>query len=173
MADDNSKSWTLLKGIGGVASAVLTAVLIYYFTKQPPTPTPVPTPTAITAEGLVSDFVSHAPVYNANVTVSIGPNSVQQKTDEEGRYAVILNGTGSSAEMGTVAIAAAGYEPYTNTLALTAGGQNFNEFPMAAIPQPGQPAAPKFPLGKPIILKTPPPGYTKKNVVAYQPNFKK
>jgi hypothetical protein len=177
MADDNSKSWTLLKGIGGIASAVITALLIYYFTRPPATP-----PT-IAFEGLVSNVASHNPVPNANVTVSIGSNSVQQKTDAEGRYSVILNGTGDTS-MGTVAIDATGYEPYSNTVAFTSG-ENFAEIPIEAASsatsnQPPAANAPtanapveNAPAGKPIILKTPPSSYKKKNEIAYQTNLKK
>jgi hypothetical protein len=168
MPDDNSKSWTLLKGIGGIASAVITALLIWYFTKAP---TPPPT---VSLEGLVSNEATHNPVANASVTVSIGSNSVQQNTDMEGRYSVVLNGT-SSADMGTIAVQAAGYDPYSNTVPLTAG-ENFTEIPVSPIPPsaPGQP--PRIVTTnkpKPIILKVPPATYTKKKDVAYQANIKK
>jgi len=171
MPDDNSKSWTLLKGIGGVASTVIAAVLIYYFTR----PTPVtPPPPTLSVEGLVTNETTHDPVANASVTVSIGSNSVQQNTDTEGRYSVVLNGT-TTANMGTIAIQAAGYDPYSNTVALTTG-ENFTEIPIDPIPQPapGQPATiVTTHKPKPIILKLPPSNYTKKKDIAYQPNFKK
>jgi hypothetical protein len=159
------------QGIGGVAGTVIAAVLIYYFTRPAPVTPPPPT---VSFEGLVSNGVTHDPVANASVTVSIGSNSVQQNTDMEGRYSVVLNGT-TAADMGTVAIQAPGYDPYSNTVALTSG-ENFTEIPIEPVPPaaPGQP--PRIvPTNKPkpIILKTPPTSYTRKKDIAYQANFKK
>jgi len=171
MADDDSKSWALLKGIGGVAGTVIAAVIIYFITR--PTPPPPTTPT-VSFEGLVSNETTHDPVANASVTVTIGPNSVQQNTDMEGRYSVVLNGS-STANMGAIAIQAAGYDPYSNTVALTTG-ENFTEIPIDPIPPaaPGQPAAiVTTHKPKPIILKAPPATYTRKKDVAYQANLKK
>jgi hypothetical protein len=181
MADADNNSSGLLKWIGGIAASVITAVLIYYLTRPTPTP-PVIEPTAL--NGVVADSVSHQLIPNASVTVALGQNSAHQSTDELGRYSVVLASIGPDANMGSVDIQAQGYVTYTNTVALRPG-DNYAEITIDAVPPrvsvavpPAQPASPSQ-HGKPtgpaaaipahpalvphaqILLKAPPPGYTK------------
>ena len=188
MADSENSSSAFLKWVGGIVASVLTAVLIYHFTR-PPQPPPPP----IALNGFVADSVSHTLVPNASVTVALGSNTASQSTDELGRYSVVLAGVSSTANMGAVAIQATGYQNYSNTVPLQPG-DNFAEIMIDAIPKPAPPPAsppatiPQSPQGpapagqgpvavKPplvpimpraqILLKPPPPDYVKKAVTAY------
>jgi hypothetical protein len=168
----------VLKWAGGIASAVITAVLIYHFTQ--PTPTPAVTPPAasmapVALNGVVADANTHTLIGSATVVVTLGPNTVQQVTDPLGRYSVVLAPVGADANMGNVKVSAPGYVEYANSVALQPG-DNYAEIAIDAVP----PAAPTPTPGKPsqvqpihvspkaaIVVKKPPPAYKKAAVTAY------
>ena len=185
MADTEDKSSAFLKWIGGIAASVITAVLIYHFTQTTPPPPPPPTVAPTAVNGIVADSTTHELISNALVTVALGPNSVHQATDALGRYSVVLASTSPDPNMGNVDVEAPGHVSYSNTVLLRPG-DNYAEITIDAVPLP----APAAPAGAPppvaapapapaaqgpaaggmnpaliaharIVLKAPPPGYTK------------
>jgi hypothetical protein len=162
-----STSSTVMKGVGAIVVSVTSAVLIYYLTRPAPTPPP---PEATEINGYVADAASHTLIPRASVVFALGSQSVSQLTDDQGRYNVVLEGTGAGPVMGNVSITANGYMPYRNTVALQPG-DNFAEItlqsnaqlPVATNP-PGH-ATPAVPLHAPvhaaIMLRAPPPNYIK------------
>jgi hypothetical protein len=167
MADGDSKTWTVLKGIGGVAGAVVTGVLIYHLTN----PTPAPAPPQVGLNGFVSDAASQQPIPNAMVTVDVGPKVATQSTDTEGRFSFAMDGAESApvsaSESASVEVLADGYEHYQTTVAVQPG-LNFAELtvprievkvaampdamhPGAAVVVPAEHAAPRAA----VILKAP------------------
>jgi hypothetical protein len=185
MADTENSSSSFFKWVGGIAASVITAVLIYHFTNppQPPPPPPTVAPTAV--NGIVADSTSHELIRNAVVTVALGPNSAHQATDALGRYSVVLASTSPDPNMGNVDVQAPGHLAYSNTVLLRPG-DNYAEITIDADPPPapaapaGAPAPVAAPAAAPtqpapgpvavnpaliaharIVLKAPPPGYTK------------
>ncbi|MDQ2924343.1 MAG: hypothetical protein M3R43_02095 [Acidobacteriota bacterium] len=188
MPDTDTKSWTFLKGVGGVTGAVLTAVLIYYFTRTTPPPPPPPTIPSVAVNGFVADSATNRLLHNAVVTVGLGPNTVHQSTDTSGRYSVVLAPTSPNPDMGTVAIQAEGYKPFSNSVTLKPG-DNYAEITLEALAPPVGAAVPPTsadpvsPAPSPsptnptdtavrhpragIFLKQPPPNYVKKEIAEY------
>jgi hypothetical protein len=195
MADPEPEAQSFFKSVGGivtsVVTAVLTAVLIAHFV---PSPTPKPDhpintditnnpPPQVELDGTVADSVTQKLVSNANVTLTIGPNSISQKTDIGGRYAVLLPATDPREEMGQIDIAADGYQPYSNTHLLHTGDDNFAGIPINSLASlaPPPPVAtepsmhPGHPLPSPlpvlvhrntVILSKPPTDYVKRQPIA-------
>jgi hypothetical protein len=188
LADTENTSSAFLKWIGGIAASVITAVLIYHFTQTTPPPPPPPSVEATAVNGIVADSVTHELIRNALVTVALGPNSAHQATDALGRYSVVLASTSPDPNMGNVDVQAPGHLAYSNTVLLRPG-DNYAEITIDAVPPPA-PAAPAgapAPVAAPtpaaaaptqqtpgpaavnpariaraqIVLKAPPPGYTK------------
>lgn len=152
-----------IKWAGGIAAAVLAAVLIHYFT-LPPSP-----PTQFAFYGMVTDAASHALISNARVVVSVGANSVSQATDPLGKYNVVLTSAGSGAVMADIKISASGYQEYDNSVALTPG-TNFTDFPLQSVHAPAAPPAVAAPApgagpiqvavhAAPIVFRKPPPDF--------------
>jgi hypothetical protein len=186
MADTEDKSSAFLKWIGGIAASVITAVLIYHFTEPTPPPPPPPSVAPTAVNGIVADSATHELIRNALVTVALGPNSAHQATDALGRYSVVLASTSPDPNMGNVDVEAPGHLAYSNTVLLRPG-DNYAEITIDAVPPPpaGAPAATPTPDTAPtpaatpaqpnpgvainpaliahgrIVLKAPPPGYTK------------
>jgi len=156
----------ILSWAGGIASAVITAVLIYHFTQPaPPVTPPAATIAPVALNGVVANSATHMLIGSANVTVTLGPNTVQQLTDPLGRYSVVLAPVGADANMGNVKIAAPGYVEYSNSVALQPGN-NYAEIAIDPVPPPSAPApvAGTTPAAAPhasIVLKKPPPDYVK------------
>jgi hypothetical protein len=172
MADPEPKAQGFFKSVGGivtsVVTAVLTAVLIAHFVPSPsPKPDPPvnnvvvpPTPPPqVELDGTVADSVTQKLVSNANVTLTIGPNSISQKTDIGGRYAVLLPATDPREEMGQIDIAADGYKPYSNTHLLHTGDDNFAGIPIDSLaslaPPPPVATVPNVHPGHPLPLPLP------------------
>jgi hypothetical protein len=190
MADDENTSSSFFKWVGGIAASVITAVLIYHFTQPTPPPPPPPSVAPTAVNGIVADSTSHELIRNALVTVALGPNSAHQATDALGRYSVVLASTSPDPNMGNVDVQAPGHLAYSNTVLLRPG-DNYAEITIDAVPPPppdtaaGAPVpAPAAPTPTPaatptqptpgigavspalaararIVVKAPPPGYTK------------
>jgi hypothetical protein len=168
----------VLTWAGGIASAVITAVLIYHFTQ--PTPTPPVTPPAqaispVALNGVVADATTHTLIGSATVIVTLGPNTVQQVTDPLGRYSVVLAPVGADANMGNVKVAAPGYVAYSNSVALQPG-DNYAEIAIDPVPPPAPSPTPGSPVKvqpiqvlppAAIVLKRPPPNYVKSAETAF------
>lgn len=140
MAETETKSWTFLKGVGGVVGTVIAAVLGWHFT-HPPTPTLTPASIAtpetpsVALNGIVADAATHQLLRRAGVTVTLGANSVHQDTSDDGQYHVSLPAIGTTQSMGRVDIKAAGYTPYSNSISLQPGDRYY-EITLDAIPVP-------------------------------------
>jgi hypothetical protein len=183
-----------LKWAGGIVSAVLIAVLTFWLTRTPTPPAPAPvaaTVPPVALNGVVANSETHELIGSANVTVVLGTNTVQQLTDPLGRYSVVLAPVGPAANMGSVKIAAPGYQEYENTVALQPG-DNYAEIAIdpvpvvtAVVPPEAVGGAAKTSTGKAapaaqpakeetipvkqaaIVLKKPPENYVKKAVTAF------
>jgi hypothetical protein len=164
----------ILSWAGGIASAVITAVLIYHFTQPaPPVTPPAPTIAPVALNGVVANSATHTLIGSANVTVTLGPNTVQQLTDPLGRYSVVLVPVGADANMGNVKIAAPGYVDYSNSVELQPGN-NYAEIAINPVPPPsptpGSPVAVQPVQLVPhagIVLKKPPANYVKSSETAF------
>jgi hypothetical protein len=126
------------KWVAGIATAVITALLVYHFTPQPSQ--------SIDFYGIVIDAASNAFIPNATVEVTLNQNSVSQQTDTQGRYNFALANPASGSAMYQVTTSAQGYRSYTNSIALQPGSNSLVEIPLqsdaaAAAPPPsgGQP----------------------------------
>ena len=147
MADSESKFWTFLKGVGGVAGAVIAGVLVYYFTQSKPAPAPAPTP-QIGLNGFVANVVSQRAIPDALVTIYLGERLATQKTDSEGRYSFVMDA--ASNDSVTVDVLAGGYQHYVDTLSLRPG-DNFAELEVP----PEAAAGPVVPDNAHIHIKLP------------------
>jgi hypothetical protein len=163
MADNPSKFGAVLTWAGGIIATIIAGVAIYYFTK-PPIPTPPPPSTQVGLNGFVQDAVTQKPVADAIVTAVLGTKLASQPTDNEGRYAFIMDSTTPPAQSINVDVLAGGYEHYSATVALT-GGDTFAGVPLqpvpapVAAPQPGQPVAPVQLAPKPALILRIPKNY--------------
>jgi hypothetical protein len=157
MADNDTKSWTFLKGIGGVAGAVIAGLLVYYFTRPGPAPPPPP---QVGLNGYVADVVSRKPIANALVTADLGPKLATQNTDSEGRYSFVMDNVANQTKSVSVDVLADGYARYTTTVRVRPG-DNFAELmvqPSTLIPEESTPAAPApGRKRKPPATRKPPP----------------
>jgi hypothetical protein len=95
MAVDESKVKSSLGAVltwaGGIASAVIAAVLIYHFTQVKP-PVPPPTYPQFGLTGLITDSTTKQPIANAIVTASFENNIKSYTTDGSGAYAFTMDG---------------------------------------------------------------------------------
>ncbi|HEY4358925.1 MAG TPA: hypothetical protein VGN16_24475 [Acidobacteriaceae bacterium] len=153
MADQENKWWTFWKSVGGITGAVITGVLIYHFTQPKPVATTTP-PIVLPQLGLngfVRDSATQTIVKDALVTVGLGTAVAEQRTDENGQYAFILTGTGTTDNEVSVTVAANGYQHWSGSLTVPAGPQieDFDITPIATAvvtpPVTGQPANPATP----------------------------
>ena len=174
MPDEKSSPLKAVIGwAGGIAAAVITAVLI---ARLSPAPTPAPpdsvTNRAVTLDinGYVLDSATHATVHNANVILTLGKFSGHQRTDATGKYRIILNEPVAEAVMTDIRVTAPGYQPFQNTLAVSPPG-GYNEILVDAEPPPPLPVHPGLPPGPPpatepahravILIKPFPAGFIK------------
>src|SRR5689334_2050874 len=85
---------TIIRGFGGIAATVLSAVLISYFTHPPP---------PITFEGMVIDQIQNVPLHNAKVSFEIkqSPSSktYHDFTDEHGSYKLPFDGLSKASKV--------------------------------------------------------------------------
>jgi hypothetical protein len=163
MADNNSKSGAVLTWLAGIAATVIASVLIYYFTRPAPTLPPPPV-TQVGLNGFVEDDVTQKPVVNAIVTADLGTKLASQPTDNEGRYAFIMDSTTPPAQSINVDVLAGGYEHYSATVPITSGdtfaGVQLQPIPTpVAAAQPGQPTAPIQLAPKPTLILHIPKNY--------------
>jgi hypothetical protein len=182
-----SNAASFLKWAGGIIASVLTAVLIYYFTK----PAPVPPPPVVIAQtgfdGFVQDAVTHNLLQGATMTLTLGQNSIVQTTDTSGKYSVVLPSPNADASMGMVSITATGYQPYSNSVELKPG-DNYAVIPISAVAVPAPPSAPLAPgagqdhspvaaqpppekgFASKIIITRPPPNFVKAETKFFRPH---
>jgi hypothetical protein len=132
-SNGGSSLGAFLKWAGGIVSAVLIGVLTFWLTRTPTPPQPAPTVPPVGLNGVVANSDTHVLIGSATVAVTLGPNTVQQTTDPLGRYSVVLAPVGPDANMGTVKIAAPGYQEYENTVALQPG-DNYAEIAIDPVP---------------------------------------
>jgi hypothetical protein len=175
MADNTSKLGAVLTWAGGIAATVIAGVLLYYFTgqksqqQQPPPQQPAqfvavapPPPPQVGLDGFVLDVVSQKPIVDAIVTADLGNKLASQPTDNEGRYAFIMDSTTPPAQSISIDVLAGGYVHYTNTVAIAPTGITFAgvqlqpNAPPAAASLPGHFIAPnQIPPKPPLILHIP------------------
>jgi hypothetical protein len=165
-----------IKWAGGIAASVIAAVLIYHFTRPPPTPIQ-----SVDFYGVVADAASHALISNARVVVSLGTNSVSQQTDSLGKYNLVLMPASSGEVMGDIKISASGYQEYSNSVPLRPGG-NFAEITLQSVHSPAAPAAVAAASGPTagslhiplhvagIVLRQPPPNFKRPVAAVMKPN---
>jgi hypothetical protein len=77
----------LLKMAGGIAAAILVAFMIFQLTRHSPKKPAIP-PTEF--DGFVADSASRQLLRNAEISVTLGSYSAQQKTDTFGRYSIVF-----------------------------------------------------------------------------------
>jgi hypothetical protein len=141
------------KWIGGIVTAVLVPVLVYYLTRTPPPPPP---PVAQTEfDGFVQDATSHNLIAGAKLTLTLGTNTIVQTTDSSGKYSVVLPSPNADASMGEIAITATGYQPFTNSVELKPG-DNYSVLPIDALTPPAVPS-PTVSATDPVVPAAPPP----------------
>lgn len=172
MAKTESRFWTFSKAMGTLAGSVLTAVLaavlIQHFTRPPA----LPSYAQIGLTGIVSNAANQQPVVDAQVTAVAGISIAKVKTDNQGRYSFVLDGTASGTQSVMVDIVAGGYPFYRSGPLTVSAGDNFVAFPLSstAAPStekptsPGQPAAPppeSSILVRPQILRGLPANFRK------------
>jgi hypothetical protein len=171
MADNNTKSWTFLKGIGGIAGAVIAGVLVYYFTRPAPAPPPPAPLPQVGLNGYVADVVSKKPIANALVTADLGPKLATQNTDSEGRYSFVMDSIANQAQSASVDVLANGYTRFTTTVSLNPG-DNFAELmvqPDTLPPGESLPSAPAtVPLPHAAIRKPPPAALIRRAPASYK-----
>ncbi len=155
--ESGSRSGSLfLKWLGGILTAVLVPVLIFYLTRPAPPP---PQPIAQSEfDGFIQDANSHNLIPGARLTLTLGPNSIVQTTDGSGKYSVVLPSPNADASMGMIAITATGYEPFTNSVELKPG-VNYSVIPIDAYPPHATPvpANGAAPGAGAVVAATPPP----------------
>lgn len=161
MAESESKFWTFLKGVGGVAGVVIGGVLVYHLTVPKTYPT-------VDVTGVISDAGTNQPISDAEVTVSAGGDIEIGKTDNEGRYLFKLAGTDRGPHAVTLEVQAHGYRTYTApALAVSSDQPNYWGADLASTRPPGVvPApAPGFPgvhagtVFRPQLIHVAPPNF--------------
>ena len=144
MAEGNNSTLKAVVGwAGGIAAAVITAVLIARLSPSKPdhpdhTDT---TPVTLEIDGYVLDSATHAAVRNANVSLTLGKFSGHQRTDITGKYNIVLDEPVAQAAMSDVAITAPGYQAFQNTLAVSPPN-TYAEILIDAIPPAPAPPQP-------------------------------
>lgn len=155
MPKSNSFS-KFIKWVGGIATPVIVAVLIYHFTtpKAPPAP-----PAPVTFEGMVINGAANAPLQGAMVSFEISETAggpYHDFTDEHGSYRIDFAGLKTPVRA-TLRAAANGFLP-SKPIPLTANGNdNRADFVLHPIaPQTGGTPTPTPPVA------TRPPVYIRK-----------
>ena len=147
MADNQSKFGALLTWAGGIIATIIAGVAIYYFTRTPTTAAAT-TLHSIGLNGFVQDDATQKPVTDAIVTANLGNKLASQPTDNEGRYAFIMDSTTPPAQSISVDVLAGGYQHFTATVPLT-GADNLRRSSAPtrlrtrrSIASPGNPSRP-------------------------------
>ena len=163
----------LLRVAGGVTAAILVAFLIFQLTRHSPKKPAIP---ATEFDGFVADSASRQLLRNAEISVTLGPYSAQQKTDTFGRYSIVFASPQADASAASVEIHAPGYGDYKNVITLRPGS-NFAEILLTATSPaatsegaPGEgdtnSLAPKPVVGKAqVFVKSLPPDFMKANTM--------
>jgi hypothetical protein len=134
--------------LGGIASAVITAVLIYHFTAPKP---PVP-PT--TFEGMVIDGGQSVPIKEAMVLFEVEPSApgngpYHDFTDENGSYKIDVSELPGTVKV-TLRAKARGFHD-SNPVSLAAlKNDNRNDFVLAPLPSPEPPHPGATPTATPV-----------------------
>ena len=147
-----------IKWVGGIATPVIVAVLIYHFTTPKPAP---PAPAPVTFEGMVIKGAANAPLQGAMVSFEISETAggpYHDFTDEHGSYRIDFTGLKTPVRA-TLRAEANGFQP-SRPLSLAANGNsNRADFVLHPVPQQssGSTATPT-----PTPASTHPPVYIRK-----------
>jgi hypothetical protein len=151
-----------VKWVGGIATPVIIAVLIYHFATPKPVPPPPPAPTPVTFEGMVINGAVNAPLQGAMVSFEISETAggpYHDFTDEHGSYRIDFAGLKTPVRA-TLRAEANGFQP-SRPVPLTAGN-NDNRADFVLHPVPVAPHQESTPTPTPTVGSTHPPIYIRK-----------
>lgn len=133
--------------VGGIAAAVLSAVLISHF-NQPPSP--------ITFEGMVIDQIQNVPLHNAKVSFEVEQNPSSKTyhdfTDEHGSYKLPFDGLSKASKV-IVSVHANGFHDPQPVPLDSLNNSNRVDFELSPLSTPNptlkpRPATPPSPLAQ-------------------------